>query len=65
MIHFYGQYSSKDSFLKLYFEKTMQMTKNHEQVAELATIAHLGASIMFGDTIIGDAQRQVVLNLKQ
>ena len=25
----------------------------------------LGASIMFGDTIIDDAQRQVTLNLKQ
>ena len=28
-------------------------------------IAHLGASIMFGDTIINDDQRQVTLNLKQ
>ena len=32
----------------------------------LATIANLGASIMFGiDTIIYDANRQVTLNLKQ
>ena len=31
----------------------------HKQVAQWATIAHLGASIMFGDTIIDDAQRQV------
>ena len=36
-----------------------------QQVAQWATIAHLGASIMFGDTIIDDAQRQVTLNLKQ
>ena len=36
-----------------------------KQVAQWATIAHLGASIMFGDTIIDDAQRQVTLNLKQ
>ena len=28
-------------------------------------IAHLGASIMFGDTIVYDAKRQVALNLKQ
>ena len=36
-----------------------------KQVAQLATIAHHGASIMFGDTIIYDAQRLVTLNLKQ
>ena len=36
-----------------------------KQVAQWATIAHMGASIMFGDTIIDDAQRQVTLNLKQ
>ena len=37
-----------------------------KQVAQWATIAHLGASIMFGDTIIDDALiRQVTLNLKQ
>ena len=36
-----------------------------KQVAQWATIAHLAASIMFGDTIIDDAQRQVTLNLKQ
>ena len=36
-----------------------------KQVANGATIAHLGASIMFGDSIIYDAQRQVTLNLKQ
>ena len=34
-----------------------------KQVAQWETIAHLGASIMFGDTIIDDAQRQVTLNL--
>ena len=28
-----------------------------KQVAQWATIAHHGASIMFGDTIIYDAQR--------
>ena len=36
-----------------------------KQVAQWATIAHLGASLMFGDTIIYDAQMQVTLNLKQ
>ena len=35
------------------------------QVAQWATISHLGASIMFGDTIKYDAQRQVTLNLKE
>ena len=45
----------------------MTLTPNwgiSKQVAQWATIAHLGASIMFGDTIIDDAQRQVTLNLK-
>ena len=37
----------------------------NKQVAQWATIAHHGASIMFGDTIIYDAQRQITLNLKQ
>ena len=32
-----------------------------EQVAQWATIANLGASIMFGNTIIYDAQWQVTL----
>ena len=36
-----------------------------KQVAQWATIAHNGASIMFGDIIIYDAQRQITLNLKQ
>ena len=36
-----------------------------KQVALWATIAHHRASIMFGDTIIYDAQRQITLNLKQ
>ena len=36
-----------------------------KQVAQWALIAHHGASIMFGDTIIYDAQRQITLNLKQ
>ena len=35
------------------------------QVAQWATIAHNGASIMFGDTGVYDAQRQITLNLKQ
>ena len=38
---------------------------NFTQVAQWATIAQLGASIVVGDTIIYDAQRQVTLNLKQ
>ena len=36
-----------------------------KQVAQWATIAHHGASIIFGDTIIYDAQKQITLNLKQ
>ena len=36
-----------------------------KQVAQWAMIAHHGASIIFGDTIIYDAQRQIALNLKQ
>ena len=36
-----------------------------KQVAQWATITHLRASIMFGDTIIYDALRQITLNLKQ
>ena len=36
-----------------------------KQVAQGATITLLGASIMFGDTIINDAHRQLTLNLKQ
>ena len=36
-----------------------------KQVAQWATISHLGAIIIFGDTIIYDAQRQVMVNLKQ
>ena len=39
--------------------------KINKQVAQWATITHLGASIMFGNTIIYDAQWQVTLNLKQ
>ena len=38
---------------------------NYKQVAQWATITHLGASIIFRDTIIDDAQKQVTLNLKQ
>ena len=36
-----------------------------KQVAQWATITHLGTSTMFGDTIIDGVQRQVTLNLKQ
>ena len=36
-----------------------------KQIAQWATIPHHGASIMFVDTIIYDAQRQITLNLKQ
>ena len=36
-----------------------------KQVAQWETISNQGASIMFDDTIIYDAQRQVTLNLKQ
>ena len=45
--------------------KKILSVKNGEQVAQWAMIAHLGANIMFGDTIIYDAQRQVTLNLQQ
>ena len=41
------------------------MAGDIKQVAQWATIAHLGASIMFGAAIIDDAQWQVNLNLKQ
>ena len=36
--------------------RAMLMGKDKQQVAQCAMIAHLGASIMFGDTIIWDAQ---------
>ena len=41
------------------------LSVSFKQVAQWATVAHLGASIMFGDTIMDDAQRQVTMNLKQ
>ena len=48
------------------FRESCQKVKHKfKQVAKLATIAHLGASIMFGDTIIYDAGRRVTLNLKR
>ena len=43
----------------------LRFNKYTKKVAQWAPIAHLGASIMFRDTIIYDAQRQVTLNLKQ
>ena len=43
----------------------IQIRVLYKQVAQWATIAHLGANVMFGDTIIDDAERQVTLNLKQ
>ena len=46
-----------------YIKNLMKCVK--KQVAQWATIAHHGASIIFGDTIIYDAQRQMTLNLKQ
>ena len=46
----------KEIFEKVDFEKK---SADDKQVAQWATIAHLGASIMFGDTLIYDAQRQV------
>ena len=42
-----------------------ELQSDQKQVAQWATIPHHGASIMFGDTIIYDAQRQMTLNLKQ
>ena len=53
------------SGILLSLESNIPGGPEYEQVAQWATIAHLGASIMFGDTIIYDAQRQVTLNLKQ
>ena len=56
----------KQQHYKLSSAALYELTLVHlTQVAQLATIAHLGASNMFGDTIIYDAQRQVTLNLKQ
>ena len=50
--------------LKLQFS-TVYLLTFAKQVAQWPTITHLGASIMFGDILIYDAQRQVTLNLKQ
>ena len=50
-------------FIGHYRYKTKHNFKT--SIAQWATIAHLGASIMFGDTLIYDTQRQVTLNLKQ
>ena len=36
-----------------------------KQVAQWATIAHFGASIIFGDTLLYGVQRQVTQTLKQ
>ena len=44
------------------FKDLLNCAKFHQQVAQWATIAYLGASIMFGDNIILDAQWQVTLN---
>ena len=52
-----------------FFSPTLTLSETsrtgEKQVAQWATIAHHGASIMFGDTIIYDVQRQITLNLKQ
>ena len=52
-------------YLPLPWECLLKIQTFFKQLAQWATIAHHGASIMFGDTIIYDAQRQVTLNLKQ
>ena len=68
-----GPFGLESSILPL-FKKAMGILQSPwsilsprflKQVAQCAMIAHLVASIMFGDTIIYDAQRQVTLNLKQ
>ena len=61
-------YSRNNDHDNICIQWAMNMTANvfHEQqVAKWATIAHHGASIMFVDTKISDAQRQVILNLKR
>ena len=52
-------------YKKAKFASFTKLHTSQKQVAQWATIAHHGASIMFGDTIIYDAQRQITLNLKQ
>ena len=56
--------SKQNGFENLYFSWQTVKTPM-KQVAKWATIPLLGASILFGDTIINDAQRQITLNLKQ
>ena len=41
------------------------MQEQNRQEAQWARIAHLRTSIMFGDIIFCDTQRQATLNLKQ
>ena len=58
------------SFTKMVLLNILNAPTDHDvwlnkQVAQWATVAHLGTSILFGDTIIYGAQRQVTLNLKQ
>ena len=50
--------------LQMGLDATTPVFGGSEQVAQWATIAHHGASKMFGDTIIFDAQRQITLNIK-
>ena len=45
--------------------KLINIELKFKQVAQWAAIAHLRASMMFGDTIIYDDLRQITLNLKQ
>ena len=52
-----------DSFT--FLKRKKRYVRTNKQVAQWATIAHHGASIMFGDTIKYDAQRKITLNLKQ
>ena len=49
----------------IHMHLSYQAFKIKNYVVQWTMIAHLGASIMFGDTIIYDAQMQVTLNLKQ
>ena len=53
------------SFVQSVYMAKFMLDSNSKQVAQWATIAHLRASIMFGDTIIYNALRQITLNLKQ
>ena len=57
--------NKQNGFENLYFSWQTVKKTTMKQVAKWATIPLLGASILFGDTIINVAQRQITLNLKQ